>query len=442
MVNNIQVRNKRKFSSWRKFVDNVFHKSYKYEIQENIVKPLRRNKDSIKILLENDAETEKEVASATTEIVDNSQATLMKQEIQPESCEREPVLESENHYSEPELETRNDCTIPRRLKNDNEFEGTFDADVNHPALVKGLEIGSDRKFGRYVRATKEFLADEVICAAEPFASVVEGGHHHSYCLTCHKIATIFMPCNTCRAVFFCGIDCKTKNQSHQFECQTNFHRVKYSDLKIKCAIQMVFEALAIFDTVKEFRSFVNGVVEGDRGVIPSKSDDKLSKLRLILTLQMDNYEGLTNDTNKAFNIIMKFPKIVSLFNLHGRRLFLQTLLAHFLAVIMRNAFGSTLRVGKFQLKSLSIHDAFSFFNHSCLPNVTTVIGDSNVLLGVLSQNIQRGDQLFVSYMRFDSEPRSVRRRMLRKGWHFHCNCIRCVNETEIVTRLEAKSYHM
>lgn len=75
----------------------------------------------------------------------------------------------------------------------------------------------------------------------------------------------------------------------------------------------------------------------------------------------------------------------------------------------------------------------SFMNHSCTPNVATVlIGDA--MIAIASRNLKCGEELTVAY--FDIfRPLQERRASMLHSWNFVCNCPRCILEEKIQQKL-------
>ena len=84
----------------------------------------------------------------------------------------------------------------------------------------------------------------------------------------------------------------------------------------------------------------------------------------------------------------------------------------------------------------------SFMNHSCIPNVSTVvIGDAMIV--VAARNLQCGDELTVAY--FDIfRPLKERRASMLHSWNFVCQCPRCILEENMddTLRLIAQAYSL
>lgn len=140
----------------------------------------------------------------------------------------------------------------------------------------------------------------------------------AYCLTCHDDKNVYIPCNNCSNVKFCCLECKTTNQSHQYECQSIFHTVKYRNnngIEIKLAIQVVLEALAIFkgnveNLQQQIEEWCDATNKFERKPIPTQISDTMSRLQCFMNLQAAEHEDIESlHIRMAFENIMDLPKV-------------------------------------------------------------------------------------------------------------------------------------
>lgn len=287
-------------------------------------------------------------------------------------------------------------------------------------------------FGRSIHAAEKMKVGETVLITQPFASAVQRQKSIPYCLTCHAIdVPNFITCKHCEMVFFCSLNCKRANSTHKFECGTHFHEIKQTD--IKCAIQMVFEAMSIFDKFEDLCDFVYEAIENRDG-IPSGIDTRLSRFDCILKLQPREF-STDQDVNEAREIVLityehiiNIPAVKKYFKLelHEGNTFLKHFLAHNVSVITENGFRIALTEN---CDRILIYDRLSFFNHSCCPNLINLL-DGNVMICVTVQRIQFGEQLFISYRPFEYESKVERQREMN-FWNFECRCTRCEYPREI-----------
>lgn len=307
---------------------------------------------------------------------------------------------------------------------------------NHPDIQKYMKITKSKKFGRCIKAAQSIEVGKIVMATTPFATAVKNLKNIPYCLSCHAVDGNFISCKNCSVAWFCNSRCRTANRTHQYECGTKFHEI--TNLDAKCAIQIVFEAMAAFNNFQDLSRFVKKAFKSRDG-IPTASDSKASRLDCILKLQTGQFKSNAEKNEDreialhAYQMIKTFPKVREYFQLHrntrGESILIQ-LLIHNVQAIVENGFHIRL-LTKFHgaLDRILLYDILSYLNHSCSPNLINVI-DGNLMTCITSQRIQRGEQMFISYRPFERETRKKRQHEL-SNWDFICQCVRCEHYREI-----------
>lgn len=344
------------------------------------------------------------------------------------------IFKDENRMSAVSMENSSQNLQFRRMKRRNQQNHL----PKHLSFKKDLKLDKSRDFGRYIMTAEQLNVGKTVIVTEPFASVVEKRRNAPYCLTCHKTHKRFICCNKCSMVYFCNLKCRNANLTHRFECGTHFHEIINMD--VKCAIQMVFEAMATFHDFNDLHEFVLESVKYRDG-IPKATNSRASKLDCILKLKPKEFIDIAGKNYayetavEAYNTILTIPEVQNYFGLNNEKanLFLQHFLAHNVSIIIENGFRTTLSVNGREIERILLYDVLSFLNHSCSPNLINYI-DGNVTMCVTSQKIQRGEQLFISYQPFDKELKHERQTVL-DHWNFKCRCVRCqfsrdINEKE------------
>lgn len=330
---------------------------------------------------------------------------------------------------------RNNVKGPQKAPLNRFLHGTDPETVNlnFPGLSNVIEFREVPNRGRCAFATNEIGPCRTISAINAFASVVDRTDE-PYCLTCHETQLDFNRCVDCENVYFCNTEeCEDGNQTHRFECGSDFHNIKFGDdLIIKCAIQMVFESLVKFGAPQQTDAqCLQRLIESVRRLLggrahfnhplPNETRTGPSKFECIMQLQ-GMEENLERRTDEAFNIIMnRMPTVANIFQ--NEQDFLQHLLMHFLKILRENSFESLLNGNK----KLSIYDIPSLFNHSCSPNLINIFDGTKMYL-TSSRRIARDEELCISYIsddNFDTQSTRRRRAKLEDHWSFVCSCERC-----------------
>lgn len=305
---------------------------------------------------------------------------------------------------------------------------------------KKLTVTKTKTFGRCIKAGQSMTVGMITIATRAFAAAVERMDNVLYCLTCHEIDAKFSSCSKCSKVFYCSSECEKVNLTHAYECGTEFQDIR--NLDAKCAIQIVFEAMATFNKFTQLKRFVERAIKC-RNKVPEACNDRITRLDCIFKLKPKEFQT-KQETAEArdsawlsYKLIVNFPQVRQYFGLDlmtdGQR-FLEHFLAHNISVLSENGFRISLAGKVAQCDRILIYDVLSFLNHSCAPNLLNYV-EGNKMTCITSQRIQRSEQLFITYRPLKTESKRQRQHEL-SYWNFICQCVRCdfgreINATEI-----------
>ena len=76
----------------------------------------------------------------------------------------------------------------------------------------------------------------------------------------------------------------------------------------------------------------------------------------------------------------------------------------------------------------ALYNPSNFINHSCAPNAMIRQSGRRQFL-VASQDIEKGQEITISYIDHGIPERIYRRRLLRDLYHFECTCKRCEKQS-------------
>lgn len=266
---------------------------------------------------------------------------------------------------------------------------SFEARKSFPSMAKTLTIDQNSKFGRFITAKCDMNVGQTIMVADIFASAAYSHRpKRTFCLTCQKTDTNFIPCKHCSSVMFCSYECRNSNDVHRLECGSIFHQI--TNAKLKLAIQMVLVAIKHFENSEAFIDFVESVLAGRH---PNHSF-----LQYQLVLRLDKYQHKDDIylLYQAFEILMTIPVMKIWFHSESKEQFLRKLLLCHMGIIRTNGFEE--HIGSDQGIELSyIYDAISLFNHSCAPNAFYSRTYNKGYL-VVVRPIKRGEQIFINYL--------------------------------------------
>ncbi|XP_055295210.1 SET and MYND domain-containing protein 4-like [Sitodiplosis mosellana] len=298
---------------------------------------------------------------------------------------------------------------------------SYEANENHPCLANVIDIKYNREFGRHLVATANIPIGRTVLVTKSFATIVTA-EKQAYCHTCQKIKMNFIPCKNCSDVMFCDEDCANKDNLHKMECQTCYHQI--DDTRLKLVVQTILVAIDMLPNIESLITFVDEVTR-DKGcdTIPKTSCDAPSKYGIFLTLIPTFKEkNMIWLAYQAFTCINLMPKVKQMFDTEAKQRFLMHLVLQHTIVIPKNAFNTEVED---QYTTYDIYDVLSIANHSCSPNLDCY-NSGKIDYCETVRPIEKGDQLFISYLGGEVlESTSQRRKYLKKNWGFDCKCDKC-----------------
>lgn len=315
--------------------------------------------------------------------------------------------------------------IPRRSERNRNtiFEPKLSYDPNKlfPSMANVLEVLENKEYGKHVLAKHDINVGQMIVVCDQYATAICANHRQqAYCLTCFKTDTNFIPCEQCSKVMFCSQKCQTINNVHELECNTIFHIIRNTHVKL--AIQMFLNAIKHFPNADQFIKFVYSNINEQTTV--SLATDPTYRYGLLLRLKYQYNEADIWLCYQAYELLMTIPWIKIWFHSNEQQIFLKHLLLHHMAIIHTNGFVHHFGWND-RLEIEFIYDTISLFNHSCAPNAFFAL-KNNVGYLVTVRPIKKGDQIFINYLGDKStELKSVRNQLLMSNWGFQCQCERC-----------------
>ncbi|XP_037041582.1 SET and MYND domain-containing protein DDB_G0273589-like [Bradysia coprophila] len=304
---------------------------------------------------------------------------------------------------------------------------SFEPKDRFPSMANILNIEKNRKFGRHIKANADIAVGETVLVEEAYAHKVIIDQYVR-CNVCRRLDTNLVACKDCTDDLFCYQECEG-NRFHKIECNMKtmgtVEQISMFHLQI---IRTVLVALATFPNIEQFVAFVEETIADDTLDIPeSEPVDDRSKYRMFLKLW-------TNSTieNDMFNwrvfflhkTLMRHSEFKKAFAPLKYQRFLMHLIGHHSAVIHYNARSSIQALTTSYTTELLPLIA-AYFNHSCAPNVCTVICD-NVVSAIAIRPIKKGEQLFISYFgRSLHRSTAARRQHFDAYFDFVCECERC-----------------
>uniref|UniRef100_A0A8D8I8C4 SET and MYND domain-containing protein 4 n=1 Tax=Culex pipiens TaxID=7175 RepID=A0A8D8I8C4_CULPI len=287
----------------------------------------------------------------------------------------------------------------------------INVDVNPkiPFMAKGIRMKEFGDMGRGLVAERNFKTGDVILDEKSDLCVVSFERSFISCAHCGSTFwKSLIPCLGCAAVMYCGEKCREADLQamHRFECSvvTKLSGVACNNMMIMA--RLFFYGLTAFDdNIDQMMKYC--LPNAGIGSNPLKLDLTSSKPTDVfkvwhqsqlkhgpLSRCVPNVEHQLKLSAAAFHLVfMKNPLVQSIFRTEAQRNFmLRCLLIHgrLTAPLVINRVDEK---GGF-LGILS--PVASLINHSCDPNVISVVDSGRIKIIVL-RPIQKGDQILTSY---------------------------------------------
>lgn len=282
-----------------------------------------------------------------------------------------------------------------------------------PYVIGCVEVKCDKKFGRYIAATKDLSVGDVIAIEKPFLKILKFDpddaeypqiNVHHYCANCLNDNLLdLIPCRYCILTMFCSEKCMEQANAtfHRYECEMLNQLSAYGGWRM--ALRSFFDALSICDgSIDELEKIARECDELKSTVynydLSDENDPEINKNRLkcLLSLFCD-----IEVEKKDFKLIFtSHPLLRKMWATHQS--FIKKIIDRFMQIEILNFHsikGSSLCKKKSYRAALG-DGAFIFcslVNHSCVPNVMRVVVDGRMVM-IVERPIKQGEQLFDCYI--------------------------------------------
>lgn len=302
---------------------------------------------------------------------------------------------------------------------------SFEPDDKLPNMASVLQIQTDELYGRLVKAKCDINIGATLLIEEEYIHTVDSDVNN-FCINCGKKKMNFIPCKNCADAMYCSMECKDNN-FHEIECDMMLGSDDICDgQSLTFILRSVVIGINTFQTINEMME----VVENWRSTNPSEISEScgssVSKYRTFFKLASfvtnQRILGFRKITYFIFHAIMGSSKIVYKFETTAAQRFLIHLIVHHGLILSTNSFSFEEDAAHIQVLSLLT----SYFNHSCLPNVTKLTkGNLSICKTILP--IKRGEQLFLTYINGEVFDMTEKQRNddLEKIYGFRCQCKLC-----------------
>lgn len=298
-------------------------------------------------------------------------------------------------------------------------------------MVGPFEINTDNKYGRLARATRDIEIGETILIEKTYVRTVNSEQSNE-CTTCGAKRMNFVPCKNCADAMYCSTEC-AENDFHQSECDMIIGSMENKEY-VGFIIRSIVIGINNFTNITEMLEFVENA-RTSCGILPlSHSKSRYyCFLKLMMLPSLHRIGGLLKDAYFIYHAIKSSPHYINKFVTITEARFLMHLIIHHGLVLRANAF-------EFEDDKEEVHELglqTSIFNHSCLPNIAKLSkGNLSVCKSIL--RINRGDQLFVTYLQDDAFHMTEKQRndQLEEKYEFRCQCKLCMDGTLLAAGLD------
>lgn len=338
------------------------------------------------------------------------------------------------------LDARETKSLEKRSNRDEEQRPTlsFDPHGKYLCMADVLEIESNAKYGRLIRANDDIEIGDIILIEDAYIQMLHGTERNR-CSTCMKENMNFIPCEDCADTMYCSDSC-ADNNFHSVECgMTVGAEDRYGGQSFMLIIRSLIIAINTFPTVAKLMKFVEKCRQSHPLDITEPGDTPIAKYRTFYKLATieDNelVSGLLGAGYLIFHAIMG-SILGGRFETEASQRFLMHLTIHHAIILRVNSFGGSTVQGTGTFGSIvddtgkqqqqHVHLLSSYFNHACIPNVVQLVKDSVAICKAL-RPIKRGDQLFTTYICDEGYNKTAEARndQLETVYDFRCACEYC-----------------
>lgn len=339
----------------------------------------------------------------------------------------------------------------RQPKNDG-YKLNSEPDKKFPFMGNVLKIERNNSGEYSVVAKRDLGVFETVMIEKPTLKYLFG-KYGTKCNICLKDNANLVPCDKCTTAMFCCNECQ-RNFIHDYECGLKFSDDPKQNHRILSQVRAILMVLNMFSwNVNDVMLFVEQTIESEPKKLPDSMMNEKSKYQAFLKYGIDSKYMESKDFGtivfNTFNLLLKFPKINSMFQLKAHRRFLMHLIGHHACIMDRHLIlaGDKIKGGP--------DDHFSFmlpmtryFKQAYSPNLLNFYINNNKNVYVTSGTIKKGEQLSIAFQltedvqEYERKKNSQRAKghkqhnvnilKLKKNCKPNCKCARCTRPTAIV----------
>lgn len=352
---------------------------------------------------------------------------------------------------------------PRYLADEGPLKLAYGPSKEAPAASDGVAIVFSEKYGRHLRATKEFKPGDVVTVEDPYEYILYTQRYYTHCHHCLSRSYNLIPCLHCPVAQYCSEKCRKLawEMAHQIECPImaivgNLLNVDKDKIRMLTKIvRFLIMVTGKGKKIDELRADMEIAERNpdnrtagftDEGILDSGSARSalslatnmttrpligisafacLSALAVILLATQTNFFCKKYEADELKDI-SEYPDIK----------FCGTLMFRACVITSSNCF--SVQQEYRCLEGSGLYVTHSLYNHSCAPNTFRHFEGLTMITRAL-QPIHPGDQLFTNYgPAYAHMAKSERMKKIRQDYFFECDCDACSDDWPTYTDILEK----
>ncbi|OMO98251.1 hypothetical protein CCACVL1_04275 [Corchorus capsularis] len=272
---------------------------------------------------------------------------------------------------------------------------------------EGLTVTFDPMKGRCLIANKDFSPGEVILREEPYVCAPKSFASEAVpvCQGCFKTSNL-KKCSACQLVWYCGRSCQLSDwKMHRLECRAISR------------LDMNWRNVVAPDICLMVKLYLRRKLQSDK-IIPTTATDNYKLVESLVAHMSSISEQekfLYARKAEIVKLILQWPDINDKQTVEN------------FSKLSRNT--HTITGSQMEPLGIGLYLVISLINHSCSPNTVLVFEGKEAVIRAVQQ-IQKGDEVFVSYIDTGAATMS-RQDDLLKQYFFTCTCSRCLSHDPV-----------
>lgn len=324
---------------------------------------------------------------------------------------------------------------------------THGAHPKVPYISEYLDFEEDDIFGRYVVATKDLNAGDVIAIEESFSTSILVDQIYERCANCLEENTLsLIPCENCTCAMYCSTTCKEDayEKYHKYECNV-IDAIYLLCTKINLiALRTVLTAIHTLGGLENLTEYIRTIDNKDINAFTLNYDnfDQREYYSAIHNLATNEADRTPTDLFHRASLVaqvsylmLKHSNLSDIIKSEqDQDTFIELMHRHFQTASVNMHSLVTISVDRKTNKTSDNKQVgcasfafMSLLNHSCAPNVVREAQGTSMSL-IVNRPVLKGDQIFDNYgLHHCLAELEERQHHLKQQYLFDCTCEACEN---------------